>query len=156
MGTAPNSELEAQTTVSFWQATAPHLLAVDWHSYSQLVLRPYGWTNQDSPDEDLLKEIGDGISDAIYAVHGTRFTSQKSIELYVTTGTANDWFYDEEATSLNKGYRAAGYTIELRDTGRYGFQLPPEQIIPSGEEQVPAVLYMVQRILRSPIEAKKH
>lgn len=26
------------------------------------------------------------------------------------------------------------YTYELRDTGRYGFVLPPEQIIPTGEE----------------------
>lgn len=37
-------------------------------------------------------------------------------------------FYGEDATSTNEGYRAAGYTIELRDTGRYGFVLPPDQV----------------------------
>lgn len=37
-------------------------------------------------------------------------------------------FYGEDATSTNDGYRAAGITIELRDTGRYGFQLPPDQV----------------------------
>jgi len=153
MGAAPNSENEAQTTHDFFAASAPNYIAIDFHSYGQLVLRPYGWTSADSPHEPLLEEIGNGIRDAIDEVHGTQFTSQKSIELYVTTGTVSDWFYDDEATSLNKGYRAAGYTIELRDNGRYGFQLPADQIIASGEEIVPAVLYSVQRILETPILA---
>ena len=37
-------------------------------------------------------------------------------------------FYGEDATSTNGEYRAAGYTVELRDTGQYGFLLPPEQV----------------------------
>lgn len=37
-------------------------------------------------------------------------------------------FYGEEATNTNNGYRAASFTIELRDTGRYGFELPPDQV----------------------------
>ena len=37
-------------------------------------------------------------------------------------------FYTEDAAEKNDGYRAAGYTIELRDTGRYGFLLPPDQV----------------------------
>ena len=53
----------------------------------------------------------------------TRYTSQKSIQLYVTTGTANDWFYDTDTSSTNcvgtTCYRAYGFTIELRDTGLY-------------------------------------
>ena len=26
------------------------------------------------------------------------------------------------------GYRAAGFTVELRDMGHYGFRLPPDQV----------------------------
>ena len=37
-------------------------------------------------------------------------------------------FYTEDAAENNDGYRAAGYTIELRDTGEYGFLLPPDQV----------------------------
>ena len=37
-------------------------------------------------------------------------------------------FYGDDATAANKGYRVASYTIELRDTGRYGFELPPAQV----------------------------
>ena len=36
-------------------------------------------------------------------------------------------FYSEGA-NVNNNHRAAGYTIELRDTGRYGFLLPPDKV----------------------------
>ena len=67
------------------------------------------------------------MSADIVEVHGKRYTSQKSIELYLTTGTASDWFYSDQANENNQ-YRAAGYTFELRDTGTYGFELPPDEV----------------------------
>lgn len=67
------------------------------------------------------------MSTDIFNVEGKRYTSQKSIQLYLTTGTASDWFYSDDANSNNE-YRAAGYTIELRDTGFYGFELPASQV----------------------------
>ncbi len=36
-------------------------------------------------------------------------------------------FYGENA-NVNNAYRAAGFTIELRDTGDYGFLLPPGEV----------------------------
>jgi len=36
--------------------------------------------------------------------------------------------------------RSYGYTLELRDTGRFGFELPAEEIIPQGEEMIDAAL----------------
>jgi len=65
--------------------------------------------------------------------------------------TASDWFYGKDASDSNRGYKAAGYTIELRDTGNYGFQLPPSQIKPQGEEIVPAVKYFMLTLIDSPI-----
>lgn len=153
MGASAGSELETKASVAFFRSHAPIIGAIDWHSYSQLILRPYGWTRTNSPDEAQLKALGDGMAAAIEGVHGLEYTSQKSIDLYVTTGTASDWFYGDDATSTNDGYKAAGFTIELRDTGRYGFQLPPAQIIPTGEENFAAVIYFVKQILANPIEA---
>lgn len=34
------------------------------------------------------------------------------------------------------------YTYELRDQGRYGFLLPPNQIIPTGEETMDSIVAM--------------
>lgn len=34
------------------------------------------------------------------------------------------------------------YTYELRDRGYYGFLLPPDQIIPSGEETMDSLVTM--------------
>jgi len=85
-----------------------------------------GWTNEDAPDETQLRELGDSMSDAIYAINGRRYTNQKSIGLYPTTGSADDWFYSDDANEFNGDFRSAAYTIELPDTGQYGFILPPE------------------------------
>jgi hypothetical protein len=87
-----------------------------------------GWTDEDAPDENQLRELGAEMSAAIFAVNGARYTNQKSIGLYPTTGSADDWFYSDDANEGNGEYRAAAYTIELRDTGYYGFLLPPDQV----------------------------
>lgn len=47
--------------------------------------------------------------------------------LDVASGSTTDWTYDVANVDLT-------YTYELRDTGRYGFLLPADQIIPNGEE----------------------
>eukprot|EP01012_Entosiphon_sulcatum_P054282 TRINITY_DN7493_c0_g1_i1.p1 TRINITY_DN7493_c0_g1~~TRINITY_DN7493_c0_g1_i1.p1 ORF type:complete len:419 (-),score=88.92 TRINITY_DN7493_c0_g1_i1:59-1279(-) len=104
--------------------------AIDMHSYSQLILRAWGWTRTNTPDETALAGLGNQIRLSIAKPYGTAFTNQKSIDLYVTDGTASDWFYDPVDGANSKW----SYTIELRDTGRYGFVLPPDQITPSGIE----------------------
>ena len=84
--------------------------------------------DEDAPDEEQLRLLGDKMATAIFLVHGVNYTSEKSSALYPTTGCADDWFYSDDANENNGDYRAAAYTIELRDTGEYGFALPPEQV----------------------------
>jgi extracellular matrix protein 14 len=54
-------------------------------------------------------------------------------------GSAIDWFYHE----LNVRY---AFQIKLRDTGSYGFLLPSEHIIPTGEEVFSALKLMADFI----------
>ncbi|MGH9246058.1 MAG: M14 family zinc carboxypeptidase [Acidimicrobiales bacterium] len=68
------------------------------HTYSDLVLRPWGDTTADAPDEPLLRQLGDAMA----AING--YVSQKSIELYPTTGTTEDYAY--------AAIGALGYTFE--------------------------------------------
>ena len=87
-----------------------------------------GWTDEDAPDEDRLRELGDEIREIIYSVHGKFYSNQKSIGLYPTTGSADDWFYSDSANTENGEFRSASYTMELRDTGSQGFLLDPSQV----------------------------
>ena len=57
----------------------------------QLILRPYGWSSADAPDEATHSAVGSAMAAAMLAVNGETYTSQKSIELYATSGSANDW-----------------------------------------------------------------
>ena len=66
--------------LDLWYFIIPHCVNVNT-----------GWTYDDSPDETQLKVLGDDMNRAIFAVHGKSYTSQKSIGLYKTTGTASDW-----------------------------------------------------------------
>ena len=50
-----------------------------------------GYTSADSPDETRLSQLGNSMRDLIRNVHGMSYTSQKSIGLYPTSGTASDW-----------------------------------------------------------------
>lgn len=45
----------------------------------------------------------------------------------VASGGSDDW-------ALGEAQIPYSYTVELRDTGRHGFTLPRDQIVPTGEE----------------------
>ena len=53
-------------------------------------------------------------------------------------GASDDWY-----KSLGMRY---AFTTELRDTGHYGFELPKEQIIESGEEIWAAFEVVIDRV----------
>jgi len=46
------------------------------------------------------------------------------------------------------------FTTELRDTGHYGFELPKEQIIPSGEEMWAGFEVVIDRVQQTIAEEK--
>jgi len=152
MGPSVASEPEVrgiQAYVKGLLSKGPIWMGIDWHSYSQLILRPYGWTSANSPSETQLAAMGTGYRNAVLNTHtpGRSYTSQKSIDLYVTTGSAGDWLYGTDLvpnSSANKGFRVAAYTIELRPVNNPpGFELPPAEIHPTGKENYNGVLSFI-------------
>ncbi|KAF9305064.1 hypothetical protein BGZ74_011560 [Mortierella antarctica] len=157
-GPSAASEPEVQALSKFFSEHKRIVGAIDFHCYSQLVLRPEGWTTTEAKHEKEHKIVGDKIVELIEGVHGKKYISEPSVALYKTTGAASDWFYGDEATKANNGQPIYSYTIELRpsDTfsGRNGFILPPEEIIPLGEEIAEAMEFFVDYVVKHPLEPK--
>ncbi|PHH62611.1 hypothetical protein CDD81_6845 [Ophiocordyceps australis] len=113
-------------------------LYIDWHSYSQLFMTPYGYTCEALPaNNDELQSLARGAVEAIRAVHGTSFEYGPICStIYPAAGSSVDYVAD-----VVKGDYV--FTSELRDRGRFGFVLPPDQIIPSGQEAFAGVKYLL-------------
>ncbi|AEO56600.1 carboxypeptidase [Thermothelomyces thermophilus ATCC 42464] len=116
-------------------------LFIDWHSYSQLFMTPYGYScTAVAPNNSELQSLAQGAAAAIKAVHGTSFkTGPICSTIYKATGSSVDYANDVVGADYV-------FTAELRDTGNYGFVLPASQILPSGEETYAGVRYLLQNM----------
>lgn len=107
-------------------------LYIDWHSYGQYILSPYGynetryapelgkWTKAASYVSETIRDSSDAKTTFTFGPSGAT--------LYTTTGSAPDHVYEIGGAEFS-------YTIELPDTGDFGFVLPPERIRSAAEEQ---------------------
>jgi hypothetical protein len=97
--------------------------AIDFHTYSQLVLWPFGWTYNDTAPgmtaDDLAayKKIGTSMA----ASNG--YTPEQSSDLYITDGTIDDWLWGNQ--------KVFAYTFEMypSDSGGGGGFYPPDEVI---------------------------
>jgi len=129
------------SNLSAFLAKHPQIKAgIDFHSYSQLNLRPWGKSTQPSPDETKLAALGKKMTDAILSVHRLAYQNIRSTQLYPASGILCDEFYES--------HKMAGYTIELRPTqfGGGGFAPPPSQILPTAQENWKAVLVLAEYV----------
>lgn len=114
---------------------------IDFHAYSQLWMHPFGGDCSMIPkdDEDLL-EAGMGAAKALHDVHGKKYTVGSICNvIYQASGGSIDWTYAVGKVKYS-------YGVELRDTGRYGFLLPEDEILPSSEETMAGVIYLANFI----------
>ncbi|KAL2917990.1 hypothetical protein HK105_202404 [Polyrhizophydium stewartii] len=141
-GTAALSTKEAQALTSFIKSLSNVVSYIDFHSYSQLWMYPWGYDcNARLPEPELtdLKTGGSKAVAALEAVNGVSFTNgQSCLVTYPAAGATDDWTY-----SIGVKYT---YSVELRDTGDNGFTLPASQIVPSGKEVVAAVVALWQYV----------
>ncbi|KAG5343655.1 CBPA1 carboxypeptidase, partial [Acromyrmex heyeri] len=136
-GSAPFSEIETKTLSKYIDSISDKLCAyIAFHSYSQLLLIPYGHTTAHLDNYDDLYDIGVKTAIALEKKYGTHYTVGNIAEtIYVASGGSMDWVKGTYGTPIT-------YTYELRDTGRYGFLLPADQIIPTGEETMDSLVAM--------------
>lgn len=136
-GTGPFSEPETQRFRDFVLGNAaavppipplPNLKAyVDIHSYSQLVMSPWGYTSATPPRIGELTPLTLAQLSAVSGTNGATYTGGPIGQvLYLASGGSSDWAFG--ATG------AIGYAYEVRDTGQFGFVLPADQILPTATE----------------------
>ena len=95
--------------------------AIDFHTYSELVLWPFGWTYDDvttgmSRDEyDTFAALGGAMA-------GTNgYTPEQSSDLYVTDGSIDDWLWGV--------HRIFGYTFEMYPRSPIPGFYPADEVI---------------------------
>jgi carboxypeptidase T len=96
---------------------------IDWHTYSQLVLWPYGYTTTDTTG-NLGADARSAFASLGTAIAPSGYTPEQASDLYIADGTITDWMW---AT-----HGIFSYTIEMypgaNGTGG-GFYPPDEQIV---------------------------
>ncbi|CAN8104497.1 unnamed protein product [Discula destructiva] len=139
-GDAPETKSLSAKLASI-KSTQGLKLFADWHAYSQLFMTPYGYScDVVAANNNEYQSLASGAADAIAALYGTQFTTGPICStIYQATGNSVDYLADVTKADYS-------FTMELRDTGRYGFVLPPAQILPSGQEAFEGVKYLIQNI----------
>jgi carboxypeptidase T len=125
-GTAPFSEPETQLLKTFAETYA-FSIALNYHSYGNLLLHPWGFVSYlSSPHHYLFQEYGHQMTkenNYLYGLPGTL--------LYVINGDANDWMYGEQTTKP----LCMSFIPELGNSDD-GFWPPAERIIPQCQESL--------------------
>jgi hypothetical protein len=89
-----------------------------------------------------MQQVAENTVNALQAVHGTQFQyGEISRIIYLSSGSSVDFAYGDLGI-------VHSYAPELRDTGFYGFMLPEDQIVPSGEESLAAVKVIAGAVAR--------
>ncbi|WWC65757.1 uncharacterized protein I303_108379 [Kwoniella dejecticola CBS 10117] len=114
---------------------------VDLHSYGQLFMFPFAHSCDDfPPDAEMLMEAGLGVAKAMRTQQGEGYEAGQACDLtYRAPGDAIDYTYG--VTDVRWSYSA-----ELRDTGTYGFMLPPKLIRPTADEVTAGLMYLAKFI----------
>ena len=133
-GPAAFSEPEISALRTFVNGLDNLKTMLTYHSFSELFLRPWGYTTLDAPGAETLRQLTLRSINAIQAVHGHAYGQTIG---YTASGEATDWFWGE--------HRVSAFTPELRPAsgGLSGFSPPPTEIVPSNQENLPAAFALI-------------
>jgi len=140
-GVSAGSEEEVKSVINYFSTMNNVVISTDWHSYGQYYLYPWGWSTTPAPGEAEFKRMGNLVVAAIRQIDNKVYSVGSGAGLlYVASGGFDDWAFATYQVNYSQ-------TIELRDTGRYGFILPVSEIIPTGNENLNGVVVQALQIL---------
>lgn len=142
-GTSPFSAPETASLKSFIDSRVVNgeqqiKTAVTFHTYGELILWPYGYTYEDTPqdmssdDQKVFETMGKAMAKT------NHYQPMQSSDLYITDGDMTDWAYGEHGIFA--------YTFEMYPTSYFpGFYPPDERIDRETKRNREAVLYLTEQ-----------
>jgi len=128
-GSGPESAPEVRNVANFVRSRVVGGVqqikaAIDFHTYSELVLWPYGFTYNDTApglnqdERDTHATLGQAMAQT------NGYTPEQSSDLYITDGTINDYLWGV--------HRIVNYTFEMYPSSSAGGGFyPPDEVIPA-------------------------
>ncbi len=101
-------------------------IALNYHAYGNLSLYVWGWTEDPSPDDELLGEYANLMTKENAYTYGPGSTT-----IYPTNGGSDDWMYGEQTTKD----KILAYTPEIGHGGD-GFWPQISRIVPLCQDQM--------------------
>lgn len=142
-GPSAHSEVEVKNVVNLIRNHGNFKSFISVHAYSQLLMYPYGYSCNAVTHQPELDSVGRAAVQKLSSLHGTRYKVGSICRIiYQASGGSIDWSY-------NLGIKYS-YAFELRDTGRYGFILPANQIIPTASETWLALKHIMEYVRDHP------
>lgn len=136
-GKSPFSEPETQAIRDLFRQRNFKAI-ISYHSYSQNILYPWGYTSEPTEKDSLMAQIATEMSRLIKSVNGNDYVyGQSGNTLYLTNGDTIDWAFAY--------YGIPAYTIELPpiDILHGGFFNAEKDIQSIFNENLPAALYLI-------------
>ncbi|MCB9254684.1 MAG: zinc carboxypeptidase [Bdellovibrionaceae bacterium] len=134
-GPSAFSEPETAAVRDFVRARNKTTVLLSFHTFSELVLWPWGHTEDvisDAKDRSVFETMGKKMAT------WNRYTPQKSSDLYVASGDTTDWAYDE--------LKIFAFTFELSPSSLFGGGFYPgaSAIQPTFAENLEPTLYLIE------------
>ena len=143
-GPSPASEPETQALSAYMQTLPRFRGHLDIHNFAQAFLGPWGFSTTITPPRaDELILVHNQMAARMQSVNGVFYDAGLGTDVILSpaAGICPDWVTDNTS--------ALAWTLESRDTGAFGFELPANQIIPTGEETLEGILELAHHVIRT-------
>ena len=147
-GPAPFSEPETRAVRDLFLEKDFRAM-ISYHSYSQIILYPWGYTKAPTGKEQELNEIAVAMASLMQPENGRVYAyGPAAASLYLTNGDTTDWTFGIAGIP--------SYTIELPPIDQLGggFFNAEHDILPIFRENLPAALYLIDWSIRNSGEAQ--
>jgi carboxypeptidase T len=141
----PRAASEPETRALCGLAACIHFkAAIDFHSFGQRILYPYGYSKEACPDEMIFRTLAKEMAHEMAAAGGSAYSWMPLSSIYphdLPTGTLMDYLYGT--------YGTLAFTVELapQTQEQGGVQLATEKILDVAEENMALLKFLCRWII---------